>query len=85
MAPEEIDQLKSIFAEVLNERRSIDAETHRKDHEFLHVMMEKEEKRSELVEATKKQVLGWAMIGAVGLIGFSLLEHLKTFLIKILN
>lgn len=85
MAPEEIQQLKSVFAEVLNERRSIDAETHRKDHEFLHIMMEKEEKKIALVESTKKQVLGWAMIGVVGLIGYSLLEHLKTFLIKVLN
>ena len=85
MLQEDINQLKAIFTEVLNERQTIDSETHRKDHEFIHMMIDRQEKRAELIESTKKQVLGWAMVGTLGLIGFSILEHLKIFLIKILN
>lgn len=85
MRPEEIAELKSIFSQVLEERRSIDSETHRKDHDFLHIMMEREVRKSELIESTKKQVLGWGMILLMGFIGYSLLEHIKNLLLKFIH
>lgn len=84
MKPEDIELLKVIFSQVLDERRSIDSETHAKDHIFLHTLMEKEQRKSELIENTKKQVLGWATILLLGFIGYSILEHIKTLLVKLI-
>lgn len=84
MKPEELELVKAVFVQVLDERRSINEETHKKDHDFLHVMMQREKRREDLVENTKKQVLGWSMIAVIGFIGYSLLEHIKNLLVKVL-
>ena len=85
MTTEELEALKTVFTSVLDERRSIDADNHQKDHQFVHELRLKARRRDDLIENTKKQVFGWATIGVLGFFGYSILLQVKTTLIKLLN
>lgn len=85
MTTEELELIKSIFVGVLDEHRTIDANNHKKDHEFVHELRLRAQRRDDLIENTKKQVLGWATIGVLGFFGYSILLHLKTIIVKFLN
>lgn len=77
--------IKQAMAAVLDERRSIDSSEHAKDHEFIHDLRAKANRHTRLIEDTKKQVLGWATIAVLGFFGYSILLHMKTLLVKLIN
>lgn len=77
--------IRRAVSSVLDERRSVDAESHHRDHEFVHELRLRAKRRDDLIENTKKQVFGWATIGILGFVGYSILIHLKTVIVRFLN
>ncbi len=65
----EAAELKEIIHSVLDERDSLDHETHADHHRFISEMVESARRRRELREAVKKQVLGWGAIVFVTSLG----------------
>lgn len=63
--------LKSIIKEAIHESQGIvvDEELHATHHQFIEMMMEKEERRIARWEKIRTQVYGWGIITALGLIG----------------
>lgn len=57
-----------IINEVLDSRREKDL-SHSEHHEFIERMIKKEERRQEIWDKVKAQVLGWGIVAIIGSIG----------------
>lgn len=63
------EDFKKILIEVLEERRGIDAERHRQEHDFVALMIEDRRRKTEQWEAIRSQIYGWGIIVFLGAIG----------------
>lgn len=69
-------QLKQVLTAIFDERGKLDTEQHQKHHAFIDVLIEREQKKSQLWENIKTQVLGWGIIGVAGGLGAWLANRL---------
>lgn len=73
------EEIKELLAEVLDARRSIPADQHDLDHEWVKYKREKAIKRSKIWEKAKSTWLGWVLIaGTIG-IGSWVGDHVISF------
>jgi len=62
--------IKKLFHEVLDERDRIDAETHREDHEWIHVKREREMRRQKIITRARDSAIGTIITALImGMIG----------------
>ena len=73
------DDLQALAA-VFESTRAMPQDLHRKHHEFVDRWIEKEKRKSERWERTKTHVMGWGIVTAIGGIGYSVFEWLKSSL-----
>lgn len=59
-------------ANVLDARRSIEEVRHRKHHDFIDLLLEREKRRQDRIETVKAHVYGWGIITGLGGIGAAL-------------
>lgn len=71
------NELIAAFNAALNERDRIDAETHRVHHEYVRNLIVCSERRRQIFDSAVKQMAGWAMVAAVGWLGFELIKVLR--------
>lgn len=57
------DDLKLALSEVLEERRTVEAETHAMHHTWIEAQIQKDRERIEMYAALKKAAATWLMIG----------------------
>lgn len=74
----DIDILKTAFNQALNERDSLDHETHRKHHDYIDTLIHESKVKSARHEAIRRQIMGWGI--AVFLTGIG--TALYNFFIK---
>ncbi len=86
MTPEEKQDLVQTLSEsihlVMDDRKKIDDELHAKHHRYLDMVIEKDEKRKELIQNTKKQVVAWGLITTLTGIGYAVYDSLVNVLTK---
>lgn len=63
------DAIKQAIEEVLNDRARIDATQHSEHHEYVALLIRREQQREERWEEIKRQVLGWGIIALAGSLG----------------
>jgi hypothetical protein len=71
------EDIRALLNEVLDSRRSIDEETHLADHQWIRGRVMHEQRAAERAEKIKAQVGGWAAIGLLTGIGYTVWEWLK--------
>lgn len=86
MTEDEKNELVNVFTESLHsamdDRKKIDDELHAKHHRYLDMVIEKDEKRKELIQNTKKQVVAWGLITMLTGIGYAVYDSLVNVLTK---
>ena len=63
-----LKELEDTLHEVMDTSNSVDSNTHHEHHEFIHVLIERERRRTELWEKIKAQVAGSAILMGIGAI-----------------
>ena len=80
MQPEEKKELIEAMAEAMNttmdNRKKMDDAKHEKHHQFLDYWIEKEERKRELIQNTKKQVFAWGLITFITGIGYAVYDSI---------
>ncbi len=71
------DKLKKIIEQALEDRSRMDLKEHYEHHEFIAEFIEKERVKRERWETVWRQLLGWGLIGLVGILGKAVAEFLK--------
>ena len=76
------EEFKAALNEVLDTRRSIDAERHREHHRFMDEWIAEIKRRRQTRERIKEQVIGWGAISTVGsvvgAIGYAAVQWIKS-------
>lgn len=63
------EELVEALQEALNSKRVINDEAHKIHHQFIEMMIKKEERRIERWEKIKAQTWAWGIISVLGIIG----------------
>jgi len=63
------EKIKNIIETALEERSRVDIATHSEHHEFIQRFIEEQDRKQEMWETIKSQVLGWGIIAIVGTLG----------------
>lgn len=63
------EELIEALQEALNSKRVIDNDTHKIHHQFIEMMIKKEERSVERWEKIKTQVWGWGIVAVLSAIG----------------
>lgn len=63
------DTLREVLRAELDARSRIDADTHADHHAFVGELIGRAQRRRELWDRVRQQVIGWALIAALGAIG----------------
>ena len=71
----EDEQIAKVINAVLDKRRGEDIE-HKEHHAFVNLMIQREERKKEMWNKVKTQVLGWGIIAIVGSFGAWALSHI---------
>jgi hypothetical protein len=71
----EKQELLDTFNEVLSARSRINNDIHTEHHDFIQILIEREERKKERWEKVKTQVLGWGIIGMIGAMGSAVYHH----------
>ena len=69
MKEEDIQLIKTILNQTLDERDSIDLQTHRKHHDHIDYLSEEGNTRRARHEAVRRQVMGWGAVTLLTAIG----------------
>lgn len=69
MREEDIQLIKTILNQTLDERDSIDYQTHRKHHDYIDYLIEEGNTRRARHEAVWRQVMGWGAVTVLTVIG----------------
>lgn len=76
------EEFKAALNEVLDTRRSVDADQHREHHRFIEEWITEVKRRRQARQRIKEQVFGWAAISAltsfIGALGWALIQWVKT-------
>ena len=69
MKEEDILQIKSNLNQTLDERDSIDHQTHSKHHDYIDLLIKESNVRAVRYEAIRRQVIGWGIVTFLTAIG----------------
>jgi hypothetical protein len=62
----DLDHMRAILREELDARARIDADAHADHHRFISELIERSQRRRDMLDKIKGQVIGWAVIAALG-------------------
>lgn len=62
-------ELTEVLQEVLESRRAVDDDTHKMHHQYIEMMLKKEERSVERWEKIKTQLWGWGIVAVLSAIG----------------
>ena len=71
------DELKEVLDSALSDIGWVDQKTHEEHHEFVRMLIKKEERKKERWEKVKTQVLGWGIVALIGAVGTWVATHIK--------
>lgn len=71
------DEMKSAIKEALVEH--LDPKSHKEHHDFIEAMVQKEQRKQEMWQKVKTQVVGWGVIAVIGSIGAYVINHIPHF------
>lgn len=72
----EQEQIAKAVAAELERHRAIDTQTHRKHHEYIDVLIKREQRRSARIEYWLRGVVGWGLIAAATGLSIALWQYL---------
>jgi hypothetical protein len=62
----DLEHMRAVLREELDARARIDADSHADHHRFISELIERSQRRREFLDKVKSQVVGWAVIAALG-------------------
>jgi hypothetical protein len=72
----ELDAIRAVLREELDARARIDADSHADHHRFISELIERSQRRRDMLDKIRGQVIGWAVIAALGSFAAWVARHL---------
>ena len=80
MTPEQVQEIATALAEILDQRRAVEESEHAEHHQYIREQIEGQRERRELYAELRKHLVKWGAVGVISFVGMACWYWLRNHL-----